>query len=85
MKEIQEEKLLDGRKAYVSPFITVHEVDYESLMGQVTSIVGSAGRAYNSAGGGTNTFDIGGTSAGEAEDDEEIDHAKSWGDIWEEE
>ncbi len=85
MKEIQEEKLLDGRKIYVSPFITVHEVDYGHalLEASVVGLDNQPGEAQNSGGAGSQN--IGSGSAGEdALDDGEINNAKSWGSIWEE-
>ncbi|WP_281803082.1 hypothetical protein [Segatella maculosa] len=84
MKEIQEEKLLDGRKAYVSPFITVHEVDYGHALLEA-SLVGldnQPGDALNSGGAGSDNT---GGSAGEIGDDTPINNAKSWGSIWEDE
>ena len=84
MKEIQEEKLLDGRKTYVSPFITVHEVDYGHALLEA-SLVGldnQPGDALNSGGAGS---DNAGGSAGEIGDDTPINNAKSWGSIWEDE
>ncbi|WP_314126627.1 hypothetical protein [Segatella maculosa] len=84
MKEIQEEKLLDGRKTYVSPFITVHEVDYGHALLEA-SLVGldnQPGDALNSGGAGSDNT---GGSAGEIGDDTPINNAKSWGSIWEDE
>ena len=84
MKEIKEEKLLDGRKAYVSPFITVHEVDYGHALLEA-SLVGldnQPGDALNSGGAGSDNT---GGSAGEIGDDTPINNAKSWGSIWEDE
>lgn len=84
MKEIQEEKLLDGRKTYVSPFITVHEVDYGHALLEA-SLVGldnQPGDAMNSGGAGSDNT---GGSAGEIGDDTPINNAKSWGSIWEDE
>ena len=84
MKEIQEEKLLDGRKAYVSPFITVYEVDYGHALLEA-SLVGldnQPGDALNSGGAGSDNT---GGSAGEIGDDTPINNAKSWGSIWEDE
>ena len=83
MKEIQEEKLLDGRKTYVSPFITVHEVDYGHALLEA-SLVGldnQPGDALNSGGAGSDNT---GGSAGEVGDDTPINNAKSWGGVWEE-
>ena len=84
MKEIQEEKLLDGRKAYVSPFITVHEVDYGHalLEASVVGLDNQPGDALNSGGAGSDNT---GGSAGEIGDDTPINNAKSWGSIWEDE
>ena len=83
MKEIQEEKLLDGRKAYVSPFITVHEVDYGHalLEASVVGLDNQPGDALNSGGAGSDNT---GGSAGEVGDDTPINNAKSWGGVWEE-
>ena len=84
MKEIQEEKLLDGRKTYVSPFITVYEVDYGHALLEA-SLVGldnQPGDALNSGGAGSDNI---GGSAGEIGDDTPINNAKSWGSIWEDE
>ena len=84
MKEIQEEKLLNGRKTYVSPFITVHEVDYGHALLEA-SLVGldnQPGDALNSGGAGSDNT---GGSAGEIGDDTPINNAKSWGSIWEDE
>lgn len=84
MKEIQEEKLLDGRKTYLSPFITVHEVDYGHALLEA-SLVGldnQPGDALNSGGAGSDNT---GGSAGEIGDDTPINNAKSWGSIWEDE
>ena len=84
MKEIQEEKFLDGRKTYVSPFITVHEVDYGHALLEA-SLVGldnQPGDALNSGGAGSDNT---GGSAGEIGDDTPINNAKSWGSIWEDE
>ena len=84
MKEIQEEKLLDGRKTYVSPFITVHEVDYGHalLEASVVGLDNQPGDALNSGGVGSDNT---GGSAGEIGDDTPINNAKSWGSIWEDE
>ena len=84
MKEIQEEKLLNGRKTYVSPFITVHEVDYDHalLEASVVGLDNTPGEAMNSDGGIFRTI---GGSSGEIEDDSEVNNAKSWGSVWEEE
>ena len=84
MKEIQEEKLLDGRKAYVSPFITVHEVDYGHalLEASLVGLYNQPGDALNSGGAGSDNT---GGSAGEIGDDTPINNAKSWGSIWEDE
>lgn len=84
MKEIQEEKLLDGRKTYVSPFITVHEVDYGHalLEASVVGLDNQPGDALNSGGAGSDNT---GGSAGEIGDDTPINNAKSWGSIWEDE
>ena len=83
MKEIQEEKLLDGRKTYVSPFITVHEVDYGHalLEASVVGLDNQPGDALNSGGAGSDNT---GGSAGEVGDDTPINNAKSWGGVWEE-
>ena len=84
MKEIQEEKLLDGWKTYVSPFITVHEVDYGHalLEASVTGLDNQPGDALNSGGAGSDNT---GGSAGEIGDDTPINNAKSWGSIWDDE
>lgn len=70
--------------AYVSPFITVHEVDYGHALLEA-SLVGldnQPGDALNSGGAGSDNT---GGSAGEIGDDTPINNAKSWGSIWEDE
>ena len=83
MKEIQKEKLLNGRKAYISPFTIVHKVNYEYalLEASVVGLDNQPGDALNSGGAGSDNT---GGSAGEVGDDTPINNAKSWGGVWEE-